>query len=133
MALHSLSLQVFNMKRFISITSIIICLGYIVSCDKIDNPIPISYDDGLDWTLFPDGDSVNYTWPIWTANSNINQNVLIEDYTGHLCTNCPAAATIATTGVDADINKAVENNILPPPIEEEQILPKEKPIVKKES
>ena len=39
-----------------------------------------------------------------------------------------AAATITTTGVDADINKAVENNILPPPIEEEQILPEEKPI-----
>ena len=38
-----------------------------------------------------------------------------------------AAATIATTGVDADINKAVENNILPPPIEDKQILPQKKP------
>ena len=38
------------------------------------------------------------------------------------------AGTITTTGVDADINKAVENNILPPTIEkEEQILPEEKP------
>jgi len=35
-------------------------------------------------------------------------------------------AAITATGVDADINKAVENNVLPPPIEEEQILPKEK-------
>ena len=35
-------------------------------------------------------------------------------------------AAITATGVDADINKAVENNMLPPPIEEEQILPKEK-------
>jgi GH24 family phage-related lysozyme (muramidase) len=33
-----------------------------------------------------------------------------------------AAATIATTGVDADINKAVENNILPPHIEEKYTL-----------
>ena len=38
-----------------------------------------------------------------------------------------AEATIATTGVDADINKAVENNILPPPIEDKQILPQKKP------
>ena len=35
-------------------------------------------------------------------------------------------AAITATGVNADMNKAVENNMLPPPIEEEQILPKEK-------
>ena len=35
------------------------------------------------------------------------------------------AATIATTGVNADINKAVENNILPPHVEEKSNLLKE--------
>lgn len=66
------------------------------SCDKIENPIPITYDDGLDWNLFPNGDSADYPWPVWITNINANRNVLIEDYTGHLCTNCPAAATIAS-------------------------------------
>jgi len=85
------------MKNFISIISIIICIGYLISCDKIDNPIPQKYNDGLDWSLFPGGDSADYSWPTWTANTNTNRNVLIEDYTGHLCTNCPAAAAIAST------------------------------------
>ena len=56
---------------------------------------------------------------------NLNQQ---EDMNIKDLASVAAAATIATTGVDADINKAVENNILPPPIEEEQILPKEKPL-----
>ena len=56
---------------------------------------------------------------------NLNQQ---EDMNIKDLASVAAAATIATTGVDADINKAVENNILPPPIEEEQILPEEKPL-----
>ena len=60
---------------------------------------------------------------------NLNQQ---EDMNIKDLASVAAAATIATTGVDADINKAVENNILPPPIEEEQILPKEKPLYAEE-
>ena len=56
---------------------------------------------------------------------NLNQQ---EDMNIKDLASVAAAASIATTGVDADINKAVENNILPPPIEEEQILPEEKPL-----
>ena len=32
------------------------------------------------------------TWPV---NNNIYRNVLIENYAGHLCTNCPAANSVA--------------------------------------
>ena len=64
------------------------------SCDRIEHPIPVRVG-GLDWDLFPAGDSADYTWPIWTPNTNTLQNVLLEDFTGHTCTNCPAAATIA--------------------------------------
>ena len=56
---------------------------------------------------------------------NLNQQ---EDMNKKDIASMAAAAAITATGVDADINKAVENNIVPPPIEEEQILPEEKPI-----
>ena len=62
-----------------------------ISCDKINNPIPIE-EGAIDWTLYPGGDPATYPYPIWTSNNNTDRNVLIEDYTGHLCTNCPAAA-----------------------------------------
>lgn len=71
------------------------------SCDRIENPIPI-VEGGLNWDLFPDGDSTDYTWPTWTTNTNSLQNVLLEDFTGHTCTNCPAAAVIAKGLEDAN-------------------------------
>jgi GH24 family phage-related lysozyme (muramidase) len=68
---------------------------------------------------------------------NLNQQ---EDMNKKDLASIAAAAAITATGVDADINKAVENNILPPPIEEEQIsieeeqiLPEEKPVYAEES
>ena len=68
---------------------------------------------------------------------NLNQQ---EDMNKKDLASIAAAAAITATGVDADINKAVENNILPPPIEEEQIpieeeqiLPEAKPIYAEES
>jgi hypothetical protein len=64
-------------------------------CDCIDNPIPESTGD-LDWNLYPfDTTSTPYPWPTFTANNNTEKNILLEDYTGHTCTNCPAAADIA--------------------------------------
>ena len=56
-------------------------------------------------------------------NINAKEDMNIKDIAS-----VAAAATIATTGVDADINKAVENKILPPPIEKKQILPEAKPL-----
>ena len=59
------------------------------SCDKVENPIKPAIE--LDTTIFP-GNWADYPTQVWTANSNTNRNVLLEDYTGHTCPNCPAAA-----------------------------------------
>ena len=87
-------------KHIISISVIGIFLSF-YSCDRIEQPIPIKVG-GLDWDLFPAGDSADYTWPTWTQNTNTLQNILLEDYTGHTCTNCPAAAIIAKGLEDAN-------------------------------
>ena len=69
----------------------------LTSCDKVDNP----YDKGavitIDTTLFPGlwSDYISNEYPVFSNNSNINVNVLIEDYTGHTCFNCPIAADVA--------------------------------------
>jgi len=75
----------------------IVCI-LILSCDKIDSPLPEEYGE-FDWTLYP-FDPTTYPYDItnpssnWGSNSN-SKGILLEDYTGHKCTNCPAAATIA--------------------------------------
>jgi len=66
-----------------------------ISCDRIEHPV-VDHSNDLNWGLFPGGDSTDYSWPVWAANTYTQQNVLLEDYTGHTCTNCPAAATIAS-------------------------------------
>ncbi len=88
------------MKSFILASSIIALLLF-ASCDKVENAYPKAVAGGngeLDWTLYPDGDSANYAqnhWPTWSANTNTLTNVLIEDFTGHRCFNCPNAAVLA--------------------------------------
>jgi hypothetical protein len=72
----------------------------LASCDKVSNPYPpnATSTGGLDWSLYPNGDSAHYAaneWPTFTANTNVDRNVLIEDYTGHTCNNCPPAADLA--------------------------------------
>jgi len=64
------------------------------ACDKIEHPVieQISTGiDGLDYSLFP-GDPGSYIVPEFTPSSNAMRNVLLEDYTGHKCTNCPSAS-----------------------------------------
>jgi hypothetical protein len=67
------------------------------SCDHVDNPYPPSVNLELDTTLYPGNwsDYVANEWPQFTANSNTNRNILIEDFTGHQCVFCPAAADLA--------------------------------------
>lgn len=79
-----------NTTLFISILSLL--LGTI-SCDKVTFPTKIMTE--LDTTLYTDGQFAEYPWPVFTTNSNTNRNVLIEDYTGHHCPNCPDAAEVA--------------------------------------
>ena len=65
------------------------------SCDKVKNPYLPQYVD-IDTTLLPTGttlaDYKSTLWLDWTVNSNTLPNVLIEDFTGHKCVNCPIAA-----------------------------------------
>lgn len=76
----------------------IVLLGALSSCDKVENPYPSLPSLDLDFSLYPNGGQVEYVaneWPTFGANTNTNRNVLIEDYTGHRCVSCPAAAEIA--------------------------------------
>lgn len=79
-------------KLFILSLTATLVLG---ACDKVENAYPTTTtSNGLDWSLYPDGDSAFYVsqglWPTFTANTNTLRNVLIEDFTGHQCVNCPA-------------------------------------------
>ncbi len=74
---------------------IIISLILNSACDRVEKPfVPPT---NLDTALYP-GDWDNYLaneWPEFTPNTNTARSVLIEDYTGHKCIFCPAAADLA--------------------------------------
>lgn len=76
-------------------------------CDKVENAYPPGVNSGgLNWDLYPDGDSTTYVtnglWPSFSQNMNTDRNVLIEDFTGHKCIFCPAAAAEAGNIKDAN-------------------------------
>ena len=79
------------------------------SCDKVDNPYPPALNVDLDTTIYPGNwsDYITNEWPDFSAlpNENPNRNVLIEDFTGHYCTSCPAAATVAHSLHEATPNR----------------------------
>ncbi len=58
------------------------------SCDKVENPIKPAIL--LDTTLYP-GNWADYVFPTFSANTNTDRNIMLEDYTGHRCPNCPDA------------------------------------------
>lgn len=68
-----------------------------LSCDHVENPYPEQESLDLDTSLYPGNwsDYVANEWPQFTTNSNMFRNVLIEDFTGHQCVYCPAAADLA--------------------------------------
>ncbi len=86
------------MKKILILSSIVSAF-LIASCDKVENPFPPSANVDLDTTIYPGtwADYVANEWPDFTAmpDENPNRNALIEDFTGHNCSNCPAAATVA--------------------------------------
>ena len=85
------------MKKFLFILTIA-AFG-LMSCDKVENPYPVAEVPAGDWNaLYPGGDSAAYVaneWPTFSANTNTDRTILIEDFTGHTCTYCPAAAAEA--------------------------------------
>lgn len=84
------------MMKFLFFTSILLAL-VVSSCDKVDNPYPVQQSLELDTTLYPGNwnDYLATEWPTFAANTNTNRNILIEDFTGHTCVFCPAAADLA--------------------------------------
>jgi len=84
------------MKR-IFFSSLILSILVFTSCDRVSNPYPEVVVLDLDTTLYPGNwsDYVANEWPVFTPNTNTNRNVLIEDFTGHKCVFCPAAAELA--------------------------------------
>lgn len=80
----------FILFSYISVFTVLISS----SCDRIENPV-VDNSTELDWSLYPNSDTTTYPWPAWTPNTNSTRHVLLEDYTGHTCTNCPSAAVIA--------------------------------------
>ena len=91
-----------------------ILLISILSCDKIESPLPEEFGK-FDWSLYP-GDPSNYPYDIsnpslnWGENTN-KKGILLEDYTGHKCTNCPAAAQIAKSLEDDSIKNVIVASI----------------------
>lgn len=93
-------------NTFIKIGISIIILSGFISCDRIENPV-VNNNPSLNWALYPDADTSTYPWPVWLENTNQTRNVLLEDFTGHTCTNCPSAAVIAKNIEDANAGKVV--------------------------
>ncbi|WP_343747186.1 Omp28-related outer membrane protein [Fluviicola sp.] len=82
------------MKKIFIVVSVLATV--LASCDKVTNAYPSNpVSSTLDWSLYPDGDSAHYMsqglWPTFSQNTNTDRNVLIEDFTGHQCVNCPAS------------------------------------------
>lgn len=77
--------------------AILFGLNLLPSCDRVTNPYPVQLCLELDTTLYPGlwSDYITNEWPTFTPNTNVNRNVLIEDFTGHKCIFCPAAADLA--------------------------------------
>ena len=86
------------MKKLLFILIAIGCF-IINSCDKVENPFPPVVNNELDTTIYNGAwsDYVANEWPDFTTlpNDDPNRNALIEDMTGHNCSNCPAAGAIA--------------------------------------
>ena len=78
------------MKKLIYLSIILL----LAACDKIDNPIPVVQGNtaGL------------CTAPTFAPNTYNKRNVLVEDFTGHYCNNCPGAAYSIDT-IKANLGK----------------------------
>jgi hypothetical protein len=85
------------MKILKTIFILSLILTTFTQCDKVENAYESKPSVDLDTTLYPGiwQDYLDNEYPSFPENNNTDINVLVEDYTGHLCNNCPNAATIA--------------------------------------
>lgn len=84
------------MKKFFKYLAGCAVLLLLFSCDKVEFPYQQQATISLDTNLYP-GIWQNYLdneYPQFTSNTNTLRNALLEEYTGHLCNNCPTAASV---------------------------------------
>lgn len=86
------------MKKYIFIITLI-SAAVLGSCDHVENPFPPSISVDLDTTIYPGNwsDYVANEWPDMASLplDDPERNALIEDFTGHNCSFCPAAGAVA--------------------------------------
>ncbi len=75
-----------NIIKFLIASTMFTAFAFMVSCDKIEEPF-VKQTGNVDTAACP--------VPEFPAVTNILKRVLLEDYTGHTCVNCPRAAVIA--------------------------------------
>jgi hypothetical protein len=86
------------MKFILSILSLALLIA---SCDRVEFPLNKSgkSNTSLDTNIYPGNWSYYETevWPDFSTmpNDEPNRNVILEDYTGHICSFCPAAGDVA--------------------------------------
>ena len=92
-----------KMKSIIlNVGSLAIMIGLITSCDYVNNAIPPSTEAGGTTGVV----GVDVTDSIVSSNPS-QRKAMVEDYTGHKCGNCPAAAQELTTLEGTYPNKIV--------------------------
>lgn len=98
------------MKLYIKLSLLGLALFSLSSCDKEENPMyPRTPFCELIEQYHPSPSSIDcdsYPFPEFSPNTNTDRNLLIEDYTGHFCNNCPDAAIIAHDIEIANPNRA---------------------------
>ena len=67
-------------------------LGLLPACDVIDNPVPPQTVSNAARSDTARLDSAEAQWLALPGHNVARQRVLLEDYTGHTCGNCPRAA-----------------------------------------
>jgi hypothetical protein len=85
-------------KKFPVIVTIGIVAGMFSACDKIEYP----YGKKIELP-----DTVACPPPQFTPNTAAARTVLVEDYTGHTCGNCPPAADVLKQMVDGSGGKII--------------------------
>ncbi len=78
-----------------NLTLLLVVLAF-VTCDKVEDPRPIVQGNA-------DGICAAPTFP---ANTNSQRGILVEDFTGHYCNNCPGIAHAIDT-IKSGIGKQV--------------------------
>ena len=89
--------QIFSF-RFLWVAAALVPLAF-TACDKIEAPYGKVNVSTIDTTVYPP--------PAFVLNYNEPRRVLVEDYTGHTCGNCPPAAIILENLVESSGGKVI--------------------------